>query len=339
MQIKQRHLHPTLLNWIANTLQLGPDVGLVHYLVANKTTDLFYLQLVKKGYPNDLIYTSYAAAYAAMTAGQNDTLLVFPGTYTLTANVSLTKSYTHVLGTVNNILGDPTQGGCAITATAEVVTTSFDITGDYCKFVNLKVSNIGAFATSVAAVHLAGAGAWFNNCNIVGIWDAAQIASANPYSLGIGKGGYFPLFENCVIGTNVGATRTQANSSHLKFTGTGAGSYMPDNGIFRRCIFNSSSNTATTPMIRMVINSIDRIWLYDECVFYNFAAATGTAVNQVFDDEDTYYTHQSVLKRCTAVGFTEWQTADIGFGSVQSDMPITGTAGGLAKQPTGTVGN
>ena len=172
---------------------------------------------------------------------------------------------------------------------------------------------------------------------MMGILTAEQIASANPYSLGIGKGGYFPLFEDCIIGNNNYGPRTQTASGQLKFTATGVGTYPPDNGTFRRCKFNSWAETNTIAMVYLAAAGtakLDRLWLFEQCVFYNFYTNSATKMNQVFDDNEDH-SHHIVLKGCTAIGYTEWQNADSALLWIQADMPITGVGGGLTSAPTG----
>jgi len=279
-----------------------------------------------------------AAGYSQLRTGRNDTMFLANGNYILTAEFDWTKSDTNVVGLCENIEGDHTQGGVNIYSTTVTVVNTIDLSGDRCLFQNVKITNAGAAAACLQAVFVRGAGALFKNVAISGSCAATQAATALATSLCIGRGGYFPRFEDCVIGNNTQVTRTGATNSHLHFTNLGGGTYPPDNGTFKRCKFLSISVAATTPMIYVLLNSLDRIWLFEDCTFYNFYVGAATKLNEVIHDDDTFYTHQIVLKRCTAVGYTEWQTSDIGFGSVQSDMPITGTGGGLTTPPTAAVG-
>lgn len=317
----------------------GLGMGKPIYLVpADSATSYFRGWLVKNGANPSDIYSTLAAAYAACAAYRNDTIFVFPGDYVLTAAQSVSKDFTHIVGVDSNIEGDWTQGGCNIYTVTGAVVSTLDISAKRSNFMNLKITNAGAANTALQAVLLYGEGCVFKNVLMNGACAATQCDTAYAGSLKIDRGGYFPRFENCVIGSNTGSTRTNAANAHLQFANAKSG-YPVDNGVFKDCKFLSISVSATCPMVYVKLNSIDRIWLFEDCTFYNFYVATNGKLNQVINDADTYYTHQIVLKRCTAVGYTEWQTADIGFESIQSDMPVTGTAGGLAKPPTGTVGN
>jgi hypothetical protein len=284
------------------------------------------------------IYSTIASAYSDATAYRNDVIFVFPGDYVLTTAQSISKDFTHIIGLDTNIEGDWTQGGCNIYTETSAVASVFDISAKRSQFMNLKITNAGAANSNLQAVLLYGEGNVFKNVLMNGACAATQAATALAGSLKIDRGGYFPRFENCVFGSNTGVTRTSQTGGHLQFSAAKSG-YPVDNGVFKSCKFLSISVTANCPMVHIATNTIDRIWLFEDCTFYNFYTGTNGLLNHVFYDLDTYYTHQIVLKRCTAVGYTEWQTADIGFGSIQSDMPITGTAGGLTKPPTGTVGN
>lgn len=318
---------------------------------SERAQDLFYMTPGKKIYV-DATYGSdggdgsksspmktLMAGYSHLRTGRGDTVFIANGDYVLTAEFDWSKSDTNLVGLYENIEGDYTQGGVNIYTTTATVVNTVHITGTRCLFQNLKINNAGAAAACLNAVFLCGAGAVFKNVAICGAQAATQCDTALATSLCIGRGGYFPKFEDCVIGTNTQTTRTGATNSHLHFTSLGGGLYCPDNGTFKRCKFLSISVDATTPMVYMLTHSIDRIWLFEDCTFYNFYVATGALLNQVFNDADTYYTHQVVLKRCTAIGYTEWQTADIGFKSIQTDMSVTGLGGGLARMPTAVVGS
>ena len=181
----------------------GVGMGKPHYLVpADSATSKFRGWLVKNGVNPSDIFTSLVSAEDVMVANRNDTLFVFPGDYAETAKTTWDKDDTHIFGLNDNVEGDYTQGGCNIYTTTASVAQVLDIQGDRCAFKNLKLSNGGANAANLGAALVEGYGCRFRNVNFMGILDAAQIASANPYSLGIGWGGYFPTFEDCIIGTS-----------------------------------------------------------------------------------------------------------------------------------------
>jgi hypothetical protein len=318
---------------------IGVGIGDMLYAVDAKapSTDLFYSLLKKRGIRDSKIFTTFATAYAQMQDGENDTLIAYPGTYPSDVEINLTKDYCHIVGAGSpNVEGDYTQGGVNFYSGDAHVVRTFDLTGDFCQFHNIKVSNPSNHAESLGAFNIEGAGAYFKNVSFMGITAATPAATANAYSVCINRGGYFPLFEDCIIGSNTGTDRTGA-AGHLYITNGGTGSYCPDNGIFRRCKFSSTGVTDTVPMVLIDLSSIDRIWLFDNCYFYNFYTGAGTQMAQVFDDNDTFYTHTIVLNNCVAHGYHEWADHDIAFLNVVGSMAASDNGGGLTKQLTDAV--
>ncbi len=318
-----------------------------------KAQDLFYMTPGRKVYV-DATYGSDgnagtknspmktgACGYAQLRTGRNDTLFAAQGNYILTGVLTWSKSDTNCIGLCENVEGDYGQGGVNIYTTTASVAHTIDITGSRCRFQNLKISNGGANAANLGAVLVEGQGGIFKNVAFMGILDAAQIASANPYSLGIAPGGYFPIFEDCVIGQSTWGPRTQTLSGHLKFNVTGAGTYGADGGIFRRCRFLSWAETASVSAVYIPIQGakppLDRMWFFDQCTFYNFWTSAATKITEVITDACTT-THHIVLKGCTAVGYDQWQTSDYAGAYITADMPITGLGGGLCRPPLNSVG-
>lgn len=344
-----RHEQFTVNQLTVNTINGLPapsigsaGMGKAFYLVpANAATSLYRNYLIANGLDPSAMYTTLAEAEDAMSAYRGDVLYVFPGDYPVTAEINWDKDYTSIVGLNPNIEGDYGQGGCNIYTTTASVAKTLHISGKRCFFQNLKITNAGDNVANLAAVFLEGEGAVFKNVAIQGIMAATQLTEVHANSLTIARGAYFPYFEDCVIGHNTWGPRGVGPivNAHLQFSNAGGGSYCPDNGTFRRCKFLSWAEVVTSVMVWIPLNSIDRIWLFDECVFYNYFSGAATKCNQVFLDEDTFYTHQIVLKDCVAAGYDEWSDSDIGFGNIQSAMPIAGLGGGLTRPPTAVVGN
>jgi hypothetical protein len=317
--------------------KIGAGVGEVSYLVDAKTpSDHFYWLLKKRGVRDSKIYTALGTAYDAMQDSENDTLIVYPGDHVCTEAISIDKDYTHIVGTDPNIEGDYTQGGCNIyTTTASNINDLLDISAKRSHFENLKVTNAADDTGNLGAVKLYGEGNIFKRVSFMGIMGAAQLTEAHAYSLCIDRGGYFPYFEDCIIGQNTWGPRSGA-CGHLWITNAKSG-YPVDNGTFRRCKFTQYCETTTTPMVLIDLKSIDRIWLFDSCSFYNYYSAVSTQLDQVFDDDDTFYTHTIILKNCVAHGFHEWSDSDIGFVNIAGAMPDSNAGGGLTTALSAAV--
>src|SRR3989304_10385005 len=102
--IKLGNLSASLRIWLMSTLQLGPGIGDVFYLVVSGSA--YHVWLLNQRISGDHIFTTLAAAYAAMTNRRNDVLLVYPGTYTVTASLTWANDFCHMIG-----LGGPNQRG------------------------------------------------------------------------------------------------------------------------------------------------------------------------------------------------------------------------------------
>jgi hypothetical protein len=335
--IKKRNLDPSLIQWIQTQTGIGYGLGKIKHLVpANSSTSKFRSYLWEMGVLESDIFTTFAKAYEACAAYRNDVIIVFPGDYAATAAQSIDKDNVHVLGTDPNIEGDYGQGGCNIyTTTANDINDLWDISAKRSTFANLKITNAGNDTGNLGAVKIYGEGNVFKRVAFMGIMAANQLTEAHAYSLCIDRGGYFPLFEDCIIGQNTWGPRSGA-CGHLWFANAKSG-YPMDNGTFRRCKFTQWSATATSPLILADLNSMDRIWLFDSCSFYNYNQGVSTQLNQVFDDNDTFYTHTFVLHNCVAHGFHEWSDHDIGFINIAGSMPESVDGGGLTKALTDAV--
>lgn len=316
-------------------------VGDVFYVASSGST--YETKLLERNLHKDEDYFhTVAAAYAACTANHNDVVLVAPEVHTQTARINWAKDKTHLIG-----LGGPNVGGdyslacaCINTTTASIAET-IDIDADRCMFINVLISNGGNNAANLTAVNVNGWGNYFKNVTFQGIMTANQSATEACCSLSIDYLGHFPLFENCIIGQNQWGSATgmaTANQGHLRFIG--ATFPAPVNGRFIGCQFLSWSQTSTTCAIRVpgqatAAQAIDRVWLFKDCSFHNIW--TNYADNVASVILDSYAgTHTIQLKNCDATGFDGWGG---GGNRIYADMPITGTGGGLTRQPTGAAGD
>ena len=167
-------------------IPLGP--GETFHLVANKTTDTYFQLLKNRHVDDEHIFTTPSTAYDAMTTAQGDNLLVYPGTYTTTAELDWDKDYTLVYG-----MGGPQNSGYDLgtiitTATATVGATIHN-TGDKTRWYNVTISNSGAAATALTAFNNAGPGTRMVGCQIVGMLGATACDTALASSLQISANG------------------------------------------------------------------------------------------------------------------------------------------------------
>lgn len=317
-------------------------------------TKRFYLDPVNGSDGNDgkaitRAKKSLAAGYALLTANKNEVLYVLPGASAnvLTAEFDWTKAYTNLIG-----LGGPNnqargtrltslayRGGCIISSTAITVASVLHLTGDRCTFSGIIFNNGGANAACLNAVKVAAVGDTFLGCTFQGINNTEQdIVTAS--SLDIANGCHAPYFEKCIIGANTFTFTRTAAGGHLYFSNA-VGGAAPQNGVFKDCMLLSRSETAACPMVYFnpaTTASIDRLWLFDNCIFENFSTAL-VAMTAVFLPLDSGGSaHNILLKNCAAFGYTEWCQTDTSPAFIQASMPITGLGGGLSRYPSGISG-
>lgn len=329
--IKKRNLDNSLIQWIMTVTGLGPGIGEIHYLAPAVSATSQYRSTLNNMHVEDAdLHTSLANSYAAVEGYRNDVILMLPGNSIETAGLAWEKHNTHLLG-----LGGPnTRGGDYgpfILTTDTAVVEVIDITARRCQFQNVAIGNFGNNLAAKAAVTVDGHGNYFKNVQFSGNLYAAQSQQQDCCSLRIDDDASMSLFEDCIIGTNVNATRNQASSGQLLFVGTTG----PNGGKFKNCEFLSRAETLTVPMVRInATAAIDRMWLFDNCVFNNFWTNWADKCYSVFDFTPSVQTCSILLHNCASFGYDEWQTGNTPGGPVVITMPGADLDGGLSQTPT-----
>ena len=347
--IRKRNLDNGLIQWIMTQTGLGPGIGKIKYVApAAAATAQYRTILEEQGVDSGDIYTSLASAYAAIVTRRNDIIIAAPALYTLTAEVAWAIDNAHLLGIGTGL----PHADWTLTPNIPIFYTAttdqaniVNLTGEANSFRNVIFENYGNNAACLNAVTVNGYLNSFIGCGIHGIMTTNQVSTAAACSLNIAAGGHYPLFRECEIGTREWGTRTSTTQGHLRFTGASGGG--PGHGRFDNCIFSSRAETAGVPMVYMVgLRAATSLWRFTDCLFYNFWNNWEGMCDSVFQNPTSgQNTCSIVLENCTAVGFTEWQQREFkgvtytNEGWIMTNMPITGTAGGLTKLPTGTVGN
>ncbi len=259
---------------------IGPGIGEIYYLVANKTTDKYYALLNKRRVNENRISTVLNDVYTAMSTGQNDTVFVFPGSHTLSADLVWAKNHTHSFGVGGPLTeGDTYVDGTMITSglsgTSSV--TALTITGAQNQFHNVLVEQGQAAATAKCAVKVAGPSNYFKNFSAIGMMNTTQDTGTTSSSLEIGASASYCRFEGGVIGSPLWFDRTAINGQIL-FSNTSSGTLPQDILFDGTKIFNASA-TATNPAVRLTANNaVDRLLEFRDCTFFNFQANIGTVL-------------------------------------------------------------
>jgi hypothetical protein len=324
-----RGLDPNLMAWVAATLQLGPGLGQPRFVVK---VDSAYYSFLRDDLKMDtsIVHHSLQEAEDACTSARNDVILVYPGAYLESAELAWDKTNTHIVGLSGpNTMGDYYEPGAVIYTTGTSVATVVNITGPNTQFHNIALQNAGNNAACLSAMIVNKYACLFKNVGLMGNMTDNQNTTVAAATLYIGTDGHTPIFDNCVIGQDVWGVRSGANSGQVRFTGS-----QPNDGIFRRCIFRSISNTATCAMVAAPSGtSIGRGWVFDNCQFFNFST-NATAMNQVFYAGASGW-QPIVMHNSCAHGYDRWTDKDTY--QVFGNMPVADDGGGLTISLDQTV--
>lgn len=258
-----------------------------------------------------------AAAYALLTANQNDVLYYLGNTssLTLTANFAWAKDYTHFIGVcppiqVANrarIMGSDTGG---------TLTKLFSLSGDNCVFANLYFFQGGTHASDIGCFEVTGERNYFWRVHLAGMGHATPAAQATAYSLYL-NGAAECLFEECTIGLDTitrGAANAEiqiaADAKRIKFN---------------RCLIESQSDTAGHVAINIAAGGLDRwLWLNNTLV-YNFSVNHATTLTCAITDSATA-THDILLTGNTGLkGYGYWAGAGV---PIYTNIAAPNNAGG-----------
>jgi hypothetical protein len=325
--IKLGNLSASLRIWLMSTLQLGPGIGDVFHLVVSGSA--YHTWLLNQRIAGDHIFTTLAAAYAAMTNRRNDVLLVYPGTYVVTASLTWANDFCHMIG-----LGGPNQRGydtygTQFYSTTITVAQIINLTGKRCQFHNVTFANNGANAACLSAFKVDGYGAFLKNIQAIGMMAATQCDTTLANSLDIAAGASYLRAEDCIFGTTEWAVQGSNTNAPILFSNTN-GATMPQDGKFTNCKIQSQIAAATRPLIHVGNHAgVGRDWIFDRCEFYAFSDNHAVACAQVITDPGNPMTHDILFKDCHAFNVTAYRTA--------SDGCTWASGGGAAAAKTGVA--
>jgi len=335
MPIRKRNLDNSLIQWIMTVTGLGPGIGEIKYVApAASSTSQYRTQLQQMGVDDADIFTTPKLAHAAIEAHRNDVVLVFPAEYFETGTDPFTFDtyYAHMMGLQHRQTTVWHAIGAVIATNGTTSPYAMESIGKGNQYHNLVFANMGAATAAISGLKESSRKTLYKGCAILGQLATLQAQNADCTSLWINtsKAGYGVgngvVFEDCVIGSSGGPTRTQLSGT-IRFGPTGvaaAGSGME----FRNCRIEGRAEDNDPCAVKIeAANCVDRLMLFDRCVFYNFSENHGTAPDYVIRDACNT-THDILLKDCTRVGFDAWTNLAahcfISSGTTQT------TAGGVA---------
>jgi hypothetical protein len=278
-------------------------------------------------------YQTLAVAYAACSAGKNDTVvLIGDGSTTATARVesafTWSKNATHLLGICSPTLYSQ-RSRIAPTGSTTAFANFFTVSGNGCIFQNIQWFH--GFDTGVAAeicMTVTGSRNVFQNCHFAGIGDTTGSASAASRCLKIGSSGSGEnLFNDCVIGIDT-VTRSAANAS-IEFASA------TTRNTFRRCHIPIMTSSATSLGILGTGNECcDRSQVFEDCIFENAIKSTSTAMTALGSFTTASPGGMVLFVRCATVGCTKLGDTNFLANSFVDMAAVSGSAGGLMVAPS-----
>ncbi len=293
---------------------VGPGIGEIFYLVANRTTDPYYVLLNKRRVNEGSIFTSLSAAYAAMATNQNDTLLVFPGDHVSTASLTWAKDATNIVGVGSkNQRFQPstlTTGGVRLTCTTADVEEIIDITGNYVSMYGVGTFNSAASTSNKRDIKISGRNFYAELCSFRGGNSSTQTGNAtagipiwvNSATAGGGNGMWL---KSCAIGSSGNADRTKGPGC-IYFEGGAAAGFNP---VIEDCILSSRHSASSNQSCLVLLEAnyaVDRELLFKGCTFYNFVENLASLMDYAIQDECAT-THMIVIDpTCSMAGIDAW---------------------------------
>jgi hypothetical protein len=314
--------------WATNGVPLLPNIGSIPF-----TGRWIFVDAVNGSDGNegtsDSPMQTIPTAYAAMTEGQNDVLVLVQrpttaasttGTFRLSATLTWAKSACHMIGmTAPTMIGQRARISTATGATTNL-TPLISVTAQGCYFANFSIfQGVGQAATAECLMDVTGQRNYFGNISFQGMGSANGSGVAGSYCIYL-NGAQENTFEMCTIGVDTQA-RTAANASvKLRSAAT--------RNVFLNCLFPMYA-TASTPLFvdAAASGSVDRFNLFKGCTFQNAVnSGSGTAVAGVVGFNASQG-GTTMLDNCSAFGATDWTATDTGVVLLTGPVPNGDTSG------------
>lgn len=261
------------------------------------------------------------AAEDKCVANQHDTVFYISSgsSVTMTAALTWDKSYTHLIG-----ICAPTmvaqRARIFQLSTLEGASPLFDITGTGCIFKNLYCFQGVDDATSLLNWRVTGGRNYFENVHFAGGGHATQAVDGGA-SLAL-YGAAESTFVNCTIGVDTIAAATGMMGVRVDTDAKRI--------VFKGCNFTMYAGHAGCGFVEVVDSAgFDRYIIFDNCLFINDAVGYTMTSAFVIPGGMGSATHRIMLKDCTGIGFTDWDTSDRGLIYLNTGTTTGGGNAGL----------
>jgi hypothetical protein len=276
--------------------------------------------------------TTLALAKAALTADQNDIVLMYAESNTAAsttdyqaATLDWSKDATHLIGVNAGARFSP-RSRIAFLSTYDTASNLFTVSGNGCYFANLEFFAGVAGVNPTGCLSVTGNKNHFKNCHIAGIGnDANDIANA--YSLSLA--GSENYFEKCVIGMDTISRGTGDNAEIVLAGGA--------RNVFEDCLIVTWAAVNTHQFLKRAASASDRFTLFKRCTFLNYVLGGGVTMLEALDvTAGGAPGGVIVLDSCTVIGAAAWEATAGASGVVYTNSPVGNAAtGGVALAVTG----
>lgn len=239
-----------------------PIPGNVYFVDAASGSDS------NEGLAPDSAKATLSAVHSAMTANQNDTVVIIGNSSAgsslrESADLAWTKNLCHILGTSHNLVAQrcslrETSGGTA-------VTKMLDNSASGCLFANFLIQQGQSTAETQVAVEESGERNAYYNMQIAGGIQTTAGVQAGTRDISIVGGGEH-LFSHCMFGMDTIDRKLMAS---VGLTGQSA------RNLFENCFWSMFTSTGTPNFLRIAMSGIQRFLIFKDCVMTNTSTYGG----------------------------------------------------------------
>lgn len=299
-----------------------PTFGVVRYVDATNGDDT-----VHDGLSMDRAFKTILVGYNAMAANQHDVLVLSAaGGHTLTDELAMSKSRTHIIGldpAGSRVTGQRTRITMGVTTGSAISAILITATG--CSLQNLKITSADTLSTSLYTVADGGEFTVIRNCWLEKNTDLDQTTAAEMLANGDTSYYHGVTFGNGIY--TVAAARQSVLATRETITGKVARSCVWD-----ECTFLSRCNSTTFVNVRATTNDFERETIFHDCHFEAVKTSPVTQ-NEGFGIASALTDARVTISgaRTAFVGITHMTTASSG---VFSSLPVANELGGKVTEAT-----
>ena len=282
----------------ANTLTNGQ----IFWVLEDSDTDF---NLIQQRYPGN-VFTTLAAAYAAMTTNRNDICFLSANSgHAVAAKITISKNRCHFIGLsagCDRRFGLRSRITMGVTAVA-TDTAIIENTGVGNSFRNLKFDSGNTLTQGIYAFAEGGEYTYFENCEF---YKSTHLNSNTAAELLMN--GDSSHFKRCLFGSLVNTTVGAVLRPAVVLTREQITGKVCRDGVFEDCWFwTKAANAAQRLVYSAGATDVERSLTFKDCIFV--AAKLGAASpGEVIGGASAQTQGQIILKDCMAANISKWST-------------------------------